>query len=242
MYVLFIKEIRSFFSSAIGLIVIGIFLLLTGTFLWLLPGESNVLESGYATLDGLFVLAPWLYLFLIPALTMRFFAEEKKSGTIELLLTRPLSTLQIVLAKYFAGVTLVLCSLLPTLVYVYSVYQLGLPHGNIDMGGFFGSFIGLLFLASGYTAVGLFASSVTDNQIVSFLLAALLSFVLYYGFELLSLFFPSAIVQDTISQMGMSYHYDSMSRGVIDSRDVLYFITVSVVFLFVTNWFVSKRK
>ena len=169
MYVLFIKEIRSFFSSAIGFIVIGIFLLLMGTFLWLLPGENNVLESGYANVDGLFLLAPWLYLFLIPALTMRFFAEEKKSGTIELLLTRPLSTLQIVLAKYFAGVVLVVLSLLPTLVYVYSVYQLGLPQGNIDMGGLLGSFIGLIFLGAGYTASGLLASSVSVNQILSFL-------------------------------------------------------------------------
>ena len=242
MYVLFIKEIRSFFSSAIGFIVIGIFLLLMGTFLWLLPGENNVLESGYANVDGLFLLAPWLYLFLIPALTMRFFAEEKKSGTIELLLTRPLSTLQIVLAKYFAGVVLVVLSLLPTLVYVYSVYQLGLPQGNIDMGGFLGSFIGLIFLGAGYTAIGIWASSVSDNQIVSFLVAALLSFLLYYGFELLSLFFTSAYVQDMVSQMGMSYHYDSMSRGVIDSRDVLYFVTISVVFLFATTWFVTKRK
>lgn len=242
MYVLFIKEIRSFFSSAIGFIVIGIFLLLMGTFLWLLPGENNVLESGYANVDGLFLLAPWLYLFLIPALTMRFFAEEKKSGTIELLLTRPLSTLQIVLAKYFAGVVLVVLSLLPTLVYVYSVCQLGLPQGNIDMGGFLGSFIGLVFLGAGYTAIGLWASSVSDNQIVSFLVAALLSFLLYYGFELLSLFFTSAYVQDMVSQMGMSYHYDSMSRGVIDSRDVLYFVTISVVFLFATTWFVAKRK
>lgn len=242
MQVLLIKEIRSFFSSFTGLIVIGIFLFLTGTFLWILPGDNNILDSGYANVDGLFSLAPWLYLFLVPALTMRFFAEERKSGTIELLLTRPLSIMQIVLAKYIAGVVLVLFSLLPTLIYMYSVSQLGLPKGNIDFGGFFGSFIGLLFLASSYTAIGVFASSVTDNQIVSFLLAALVSFFFYYGFELLSLFVPSAAIQDVVSQWGISYHYDSMSRGVIDSRDVVYFISLSVVFLYATSWFVSKRK
>ncbi len=242
MLALFLKEIRSFFSSATGFIVIGIFLILTGIFVWILPGEYNVIESGYADVNGLFVLAPWLYLFLVPAVTMRFFAEERRTGTIELLLTRPISYSNIVIGKYLAGVVLVLISLLPTLVYVVSVYFFGLPVGNIDLGGFLGSFIGLLFLASVYTAIGLFASAISDNQIVAFLVAALLSFVMYQGFELIALFFYSAAWQDFISQMGISYHYDSISRGVIDSRDVVYFVTVSVLFLYLAVWFVSKRK
>lgn len=242
MLVLLKKEIRNFFSSATGFVVIGLFLILTGCFLWILPGENNVLDSGYASLDGLFALAPWLYMFLVPAITMRFFAEEKRAGTMELLFTRPLGIMQIVAAKYFAGLLLVIFSLLPTLVYLVSVYWLGNPVGNVDLGGFWGSFIGLGFLAAVYVSVGLFASSVTDNQIISFLIGALLCFFMYYGFDLLVLFFSNATIQDFISMFGISYHYDSMSRGVIDTRDVVYFITVSLVFVYATGFCIAKRR
>ncbi|MCK4287780.1 MAG: ABC transporter permease subunit, partial [Bacteroidales bacterium] len=169
MITLFRKEISSFFSSLIGYIVITVFLLINGLFLWVFPLEFNILDFGYASIENLFMLAPIVFLFLIPAITMRLFADEKKSGTIEILLTQPLTDLEIILAKYFAGLVLVLFSLLPTLIYFFSVYQLGLPPGNIDTGGMWGSYIGLLFLGASFVAIGLFSSSITDNQIISFI-------------------------------------------------------------------------
>lgn len=186
MFSLFKKEFCNFFASPMGYIVIGVFLCLTGLFLWVFPGEYNILDNGYANMDGLFNFAPWLYLFLVPAVTMRLFAEERRTGTIELLKTRPISSMSIVLSKYLAGVALVLFSLLPTLLFFFSVWMLGDPIGNIDMGGTWGSYIGLFFLATVYTAIGLFASSLTDNQIISFIVAAVLCFFSYIGFDIIS--------------------------------------------------------
>ncbi|MEZ5197788.1 MAG: ABC transporter permease, partial [Bacteroidales bacterium] len=183
MFILLKKEVNSFLNSLLGYIVMAVFLLVNGLFLWVFPLESNIPDYGYANLDGLFLMAPFIFLFLIPAITMRFFAEEKKSGTIELLMTKPFTDLQVILAKYFAGLFLVIISLLPTLVYYFSVYQLGFPKGNIDTGGMWGSYIGLLFLGASFVAIGLFASSITDNQIISFILAALFSGFIYIGFE-----------------------------------------------------------
>ncbi|WP_430932998.1 gliding motility-associated ABC transporter permease subunit GldF [Saccharicrinis sp. 156] len=242
MWSLYHKEITSFFSSLTGYLVVGVFLVLTGLFLWVIPGEMNILFGGYATLDSLFYLAPWLYLFLVPAVTMRLFAEEKRSGTIELLYTRPLTEFHIVLAKYLAGFTLVVISLLPTLIYFYSVVQLGNPVGNIDYGGTWGSFVGLLFLAGIYVAIGVFCSSLTDNQIVSFVIAVLLCFVFYYGFEALSQLVPGSNSQSLIVNLGIDEHYQSMSRGVIDSRDLLYFISVITLLLFLTRTVMGSRK
>ncbi|MGQ1783997.1 gliding motility-associated ABC transporter permease subunit GldF [Saccharicrinis sp. GN24d3] len=242
MWSLYHKEITSFFSSLTGYLVVGVFLVLTGLFLWVIPGEMNILFGGYATLDSLFYLAPWLYLFLVPAVTMRLFAEEKRSGTIELLYTRPLTEFHIVLAKYLAGFTLVVISLLPTLIYFYSVVQLGNPVGNIDYGGTWGSFVGLLFLAGIYVAIGVFCSSLTDNQIVSFVIAVLLCFVFYYGFEALSQLVPGSNSQSLIVYLGIDEHYQSMSRGVIDSRDLLYFISVITLLLFLTRTVMGSRK
>ncbi len=231
---IFRKELRSFFSNATGYIVIGIFLLLTGLFLWVIPGQYNIIEAGYANVDGLFYLAPWLFLFLCPAVTMRLFAEEKQTGTWELLVTKPLSRLQLVLGKYFAGCTLVALALLPTLIYYFSVYYLAEPVGNIDSGAFWGSFIGLFFLAAINVAIGTFASSLSNNQIISFVVALVLSFFFYYGFDLLASFFTSGQTIQYLESIGINYHYKSMSRGVIDSRDVLYFVGVSVVFILTT--------
>ena len=174
------KEIRSFFGSIIGYLVILVYLLINGVFLWLFPGNFNILDGGYASLGNLFTISPWVFLFLIPALSMRLFADEKKAGTLEILLTKPLSDLQIILAKYVAGLFLLLLALLPTLLYFYSVYQLGNPAGNLDSGGTFGSYIGLLFLGGAFLSIGLFASSLTDNQIVAFLLAMFLCFFVFY--------------------------------------------------------------
>lgn len=241
MFSLFKKEFCNFFASPMGYIVIGVFLCLTSLFLWVFPGEYNVLDNGYANMDGLFNFAPWLYLFLVPAVTMRLFAEERRTGTIELLKTRPISNLSIVLSKYLAGVSLVLVSLLPTLLYFLSVWMLGDPMGNMDMGGTWGSYIGLFFLATVYTAIGLFASSLTDNQIISFIVAAVLCFFAYIGFDIISGMASSGEAESLIASLGISAHYDSMSRGVIDSRDVMYYLILIVIFLFFTKQMVDRK-
>jgi ABC-2 type transport system permease protein len=240
MIVLLKKELRSFFSSATGYIVIGVFLLITGLFLWVFPGEYNIIESGYAQLDGLFSLAPWLYLFLVPAVTMRMFSEEKRNGTFEFLYTKPLTELEIVLGKYFAGVILVMLSLIPTIIYYFSVFYLAEPLGNVDSGAFWGSFVGLFFLATIYVSIGLLSSSISDNQIISFLLAMLLCFLFYTGFDLVGSLFSSGKINSAISAFGINSHYESMSRGVIDSRDVIYFLSVSALFIFTTKWVIKR--
>lgn len=234
------KELRTFFSNATGYIVIGIFLSLTGLFLWVIPGEYNILDAGYANVDGLFYLAPWLFLFLCPAVTMRLFAEEKQTGTWELLITKPISKAQIVLGKYLAGWIVVALALFPTLLYYFSVAYLAEPIGNVDSGAFWGSFIGLFFLAAVYVAIGTFSSSLSNNQIVSFVVAVVLSFFFYYGFEVLISFFTSGQSIQLLETLGIHAHYKSMSRGVIDSRDLLYFIVLSVGFLSATVWRIRK--
>lgn len=240
MIVLLKKELRSFFSSASGYIVIGVFLIITSLFLWVFPGEYNIIESGYAQLDGLFSLAPWLYLFLVPAITMKMFAEERRNGTIELLYTKPISELQIALGKYFAGVILVMLSLLPTIIYYFTVGYLAEPIWNVDSGAFWGSFIGLFFLAAVYVSIGLFASSISDNQIVSFIIALLLCFTLYMGFDLVGSLFDSGKINAAIAAFGINDHYESISRGVVDSRDVIYFLSVATIFVFATKWVIKR--
>lgn len=242
MWALFKKEISGFFSSLTGYLVIVVFLLLNSLFMWIVPGQFNVIENGYATLDSLFAIAPWLFLFLVPAITMRMIAEEKRSGTLDLLYTRPISELQIILAKFLASWALVLLSLLPTLIYFWSVSHLGSPPGNMDTGGTWGSYLGLLFLGGIYAAIGMFSSSLTGNQIVAFILAVLLSFLMYMGFEFLSGIADSGRMVFLISRLGISYHYNSISRGVIDSRDILYFAGVILLFLVGTRTVLQSSK
>ena len=242
MFTLFKKEINGFLNSLIGYIVMIVFLLMTGLFLWVFPLEYNILDFGFAGLDGLFILAPFVFLFLIPAITMRSFADEKKSGTLELLMTQPLTDLQVILAKYFAGVVLVVISLLPTLVYYGSVYMLGLPPGNLDSGSVWGSYLGLLFLGASFVAIGIFASSLTDNQIISFILAVFISFILYMGFEFVYNFIVSGKTGLIIESLGLNAHYSSMSRGVVDSRDLVYFISVTALFILLTKISLESRK
>jgi ABC-2 type transport system permease protein len=242
MFTLYKKEVSSFLNSLLGYIVIAVFLLVNGLFLWVFPLESNILDFGYANLDGLFLMAPFVFLFLIPAITMRFFAEEKKSGTIELLMTKPITDLQVILSKYFAGLTLVLISLIPTIAYYYSVHQLGFPKGNIDTGGMWGSYIGLLFLGASFVSIGLFASSLTDNQIISFIFGAVLCGFIYLGFEFiynLDLFGSTDLF---IKTLGISSHYSYMSKGVIDTRDILYFISLISLFILFTKISIESRK
>jgi len=242
MYVLYKKELSNFFSSLTGYLAIIVFLVLTGLFVWVFPGDFNILQNGFANIDGLFIIAPWVFLFLIPAVTMRLFSEEKKTGTIELLFTKPINDFQIVAAKYFAGLTVVIISLLPTLMYFLSVYLLGNPVGNIDTGGTWGAFIGLFFLSAIYVAIGVFASSITDNQIVSFILAMLLSFFVYIGFDYISQFGIWGGWAYTIEKIGISFHYSSISRGVVDSRDIIYFVSVILLFLYATRLVLESRK
>lgn len=242
MFSLLKKEITSFFGSLTGYVVVFVFLLGTSLFLWVFPGNYNIPDGGYASLDSLFSLAPWIYLFLVPAVTMRLFAEEKRLGTMEVLLTRPLSVIKIVLAKFLAGLLLVSISLLPTLFYFYSVYALGNPVGCIDTGGTWGAYLGLFFLAAIYVAIGLLASALTDNQIFAFILALFLSFIAYLGFDLVgSMQLPSAI-QQLIINFGINEHYTSISRGVVDSRDLVYFLSAVFLFLFLTSRIIHFHK
>jgi ABC-2 type transport system permease protein len=242
MFALFKKEINGFLTSIIGYVVIVVFLLMTGLFLWVFPMQFNILDFGFANLDGLFILGPFVFLFLIPAITMRSFADEKKSGTLELLMTQPLTDLQIVLAKYFAGMTLVVISLLPTLIYFLSVYLLGMPPGNLDSGGIWGSYAGLLFLGMSFVSIGIFASSLTDNQVVAFVSSLIICFLLYLGFDFIYMYILSGKTGLIVQGLGLNAHYSSMSRGVIDTRDVVYFLSVSALFVFLTKLSLESRK
>ena len=205
------KEINSFFASPIGYLVIAVFFLLNGLFLWLFKGEFNVLDNGFADLSSFFLLSPWIFIFLIPAVTMRSFSDEKKQGTLELLLTKPIGHMQLVLGKYFGALILVIIAILPTLLYVYTISKLGNPEGNLDIGSIMGSYIGLLFLAAAYVAIGLFTSTLSDNQIVAFIVAVFICFFLFFGFEGLSIY---KLFGDSffIEKLGMSSHFDSMGR------------------------------
>jgi len=238
---IYLKEIRSYLGSLIAYVVIITFLIVMGLFTWIF-GDSNILAFGYANLDPLFILAPWVFIFLISAITMRFFSEEQRLGTLEILLTKPITEIQIILGKFFAAVTLVLFSILPTIVYFWSVYQLGLPKGNIDVGATLGSYIGLFFLGGCYVAIGIFASSITSNQIVAFVLSMLFCFLAYLGFDKLGSLNIFGGLDYFIQSLGIQYHYESISRGVIDSRDVIYFISFMGLFLSFTYFSLIRRK
>jgi ABC-2 type transport system permease protein len=242
MLAIYTKEINAFFSSLIGYIVIAVFLLVMGFFMFVVP-DSSLLRFGYASLGPFFTLAPNVLTFIIPAICMRAFAEEKQTGAIELLVTRPLRDVEIVLGKFLACLSLVVIALIPTLLYYYTVYQLGAPVGNIDAGGTIGSYLGLVFLSMSFVAIGLFASSLTSNQIVSFLLALALSFFFYFGFDLVASIpgfggKPALFIES----LGMQAHFRSLGRGLIDSRDVVYFLSLTAFFLLLTVLSLERRK
>jgi ABC-2 type transport system permease protein len=236
------KEISSFFSSAIGYLVIGLFLVVTGLFLWVFQGPFNITETGFADLAPFFQIAPWIFIFLIPAITMRSFSEEQKVGTLELLLTKPISKLQLTLGKFLGAFALIILAIIPTLIYVVAIYQLGNPVGNLDVGVTIGSYIGLMLLAATFTAIGIFASSLTDNQIIAFIIAVFLSFFLYFGLEGIAAFSTTSSVRDFINLMGIQSHYTSISRGVVDTRDLIYFISVTAFFIIITMMKLHKRS
>jgi ABC-2 type transport system permease protein len=242
MLAVYLKEIRQFFSSLIGYIAVIVFLLFLGLIVWVFP-DVNILDNGYATLDSFFYYAPMIFLILIPAITMRSFAEEIKTGTIELLSTRPVTDLQMILGKYFAALTLVLIAIIPTLVYFYSVYMLASPVGNVDVGGISGSYFGLFFLGAVFTAIGIFCSSITSNEIVAFILAFFISLILYFAFYYISHFGVFIGKNDYfVESLGLAAHYDSMGKGVIDTRDVVYFISAISLFLLFTRTALASRK
>ncbi len=238
---IFKKEIRSFLSSLIAYVVIIVFLLIIGLFTWIFA-DGNVLAQGYANLDILFFMAPWVFIFLISAITMRSFSEEIKQGTFEVLSTKPITDFQIVLGKYLAAVSLVVFAILPTLLYFYSVYELGLPIGNIDVGATWGSYIGLVLLGASYAAIGIFSSAVTPNQIVAFILGMFLCFFFYVGFDQLSNLSLFGGLDSFVQSLGIQVHYDSISRGVVDTRDLVYFGSIIAVFLGLTLVVLDSRK
>lgn len=242
MYSLFRKELLQFFGSLTGYVAIITFLVVNGLFLWVFPGNFNIPDNGYASLEPYFELAPWLYLFLVPAITMRLFSDESRSGTLELILTRPLSDLHLVLAKFMAAFLLVIFTLIPTLMYVFSVWQLGNPPGNLDTGSTMGAFIGLFFLTAIYVAIGLFASAVTDNQIIAFIAAMGLSFILFSGVEFIGISGVPYGLEKLLSWLSINEHFLSVSRGVIDLADLLYFTGMTLLFLLLAVWMVRKSR
>ncbi|TDQ14662.1 ABC-2 type transport system permease protein [Algoriphagus boseongensis] len=226
---LFFKEINAFLGSLTGYLILILFLVALGLIVWVFP-ESSVLDYGFADLESLFSYTPYVFTFLIPAISMRTIAEERKNGTWELLKTSPLSLIQIILAKYFALLALVILAVLPTLLYAFSISQLGDPPGNLDWAGFFGSWIGLLMIGATFAAVGLFASSLTAQQVVAFVLGVFLCFVLYFGFTALSEMLTGELAY-WVEELSLSYHYISLSRGVVDSRDIFFLLGMIGLFL-----------
>ena len=242
MFAILKKEINSFFATPIGYMVIGLFLVVNGLFLWVFKGEYNILDSGFASLEPFFTLAPWIFLFLIPAITMKSFSEEIRQGTLELLLTKPLSTIQLVLGKYLGALGLILLALLPTLLYVVAINSLVQTEANLDSGVIIGSYVGLIFLGACYASIGIFASILSPNEIVSFILAIFLCFIAYFAFEALAnlnLFGSGAF---GIEDLGLNAHYESISRGIIDTRDIIYFLSFIFLFLTLTNFSLSSKR
>ncbi|TRX52005.1 gliding motility-associated ABC transporter permease subunit GldF [Fulvivirga sp. M361] len=236
-----VKELNGFLNSFIAYIVISVFLTGIGLLMWVFP-DTSVLEYGYADMETLFSLGPYVFMFLIPAITMRMFAEEKKSGTIELLLTKPLTDWQIILGKYFSGWLLVCLAIFPTLIYYWSVYQLGDPVGNIDTAGVIGSYIGLILLGGLFTAIGMLSSLFTSNQIVSFIIAVFLSFIFYSGFQSLAAINVWGDWSPILEEFGVLYHYNALSKGLIDTRDVVYFGSITAFMLVLTKLILGSRK
>ena len=238
---IFFKELSAFFTSLVAYMTMAAFLLVTGLFLWVFP-ESSILDYGYAGLDSFFNIAPYLFIFLIPAISMRSLAEEKKDGTFELLATRPLSDWDIVLGKFLACLSIVIITLIPTIIYYISIYQLGITQGNIDTGAVIGSYIGLILLASAFTAIGLFCSSLGKNQIISFTLAVVLSYFSFSGFDSISSIISLQGMASILTALGINEHYQSLSRGVLDTRDLIYFLSFSALFLVITKTKLGSRK
>ena len=234
------REIKSFFGSPIGYLVIAIFLIINGLFLWVFDGPNNIMNSGFADMTPFFTIAPWILIFLIPAVTMRSFSDEKKLGTLELLLTKPLNIWQIVNGKFLAAMVLIVIAIIPTYIYVMIISSMSNPEGSIDLGSINGSYFGLIFLIASYSSIGIFTSTLSDNQIVAFILAVFLCLIFYFGFQGISTYLPS--IGNFVAAIGMDYHFKSMSRGVLDTKDILYFSSITFVFLLLTVFQLKSAK
>ena len=236
------KEINQFFSSVIGLLTIVLFLLVNTLFLWIFSGDFNLLDFGYATLDPFFMLSPIIFLIFIPAVCMRLFSEEYQSGTIESLLTKPISFWNVVFSKFLSANVLVLFAIIPTLIYFLSIYYLGETIGNLDIGGIMGSYFGLFMLSSIFIAIGILASSISSNQVVAYLIAIVCNSIIYYGFDVLS---NISFLQNWdlfISNLGISKHYERMSKGILDSRDIMYFLSACFLFLMLCKTIIQQKR
>ncbi|WP_420322328.1 gliding motility-associated ABC transporter permease subunit GldF [Flagellimonas sp.] len=234
MFAIFKREVQSFFTSPIGYLIVGLFLLLNGLFLWVFKGEYNIFDYGFADLGNLFLLAPWIFIFLVPAITMKSFSEERKVGTLELLLIKPISIWKLVLGKFWGAFFLCVIAVVPTIIYVFSISSLGIVEGNFDSGVVLGSYFGLFFLIAAYTSMGVFASTLSDNQIVSFIIGILICFLMFNGFEAVSSLFSNGEIQQLIQGIGAKAHFNSIARGIIDTRDLVFFISISIFFLYLT--------
>nr|WP_299172605.1 gliding motility-associated ABC transporter permease subunit GldF [uncultured Allomuricauda sp.] len=234
MFAIFKREIRSFFTSPIGYLIVGLFLLLNGLFLWVFKGDFNIFEYGFADLSNLFLLAPWIFIFLVPAITMKSFSEERKMGTLELLLIKPISIWKLVLGKFWGAFILCIIAVLPTIIYVFAISSLGIEEGNFDSGIVLGSYFGLFFLIAAYTSIGIFASTTSDSQIISFIVGILFCFLIFNGFEAVSSLFSDGETQQIVRGLGARAHFDSIARGIVDTRDLIFFISLTLLFLYLT--------
>lgn len=235
MFAIFKREVQSFFTSPIGYLIVGSFLLLNGLFLWVFKGEYNIFDYGFADLGNFFLLAPWIFVFLVPSITMKSFSEERKMGTLELLLIKPISVWKLVLGKFWGAFLLCVIAVVPTIIYVFAISSLGVIEGNFDLGVVIGSYFGLLFLIAAYASIGIFASTLSDNQIIAFLVGILICFMIFNGFDALSSLFSNGETQQWIQGLGAKSHFESIARGVMDTRDLIYFISLTLFFLYLTH-------
>ncbi|MBD0404551.1 MULTISPECIES: gliding motility-associated ABC transporter permease subunit GldF [unclassified Flammeovirga] len=241
MWQIFQRELSSFFSAVLGYLVMAVFLVMMGMFVWVFP-QTSILEGRFSSLDPLFNVAPYVFMFLLPAITMRGLAEEKKTGTLELLFTRPLTDFQIIGGKFFAAWMTAVLALIPTVIYYFSVYELGAPKGNIDTAAVMGSYVGLIFLSGGFAAIGVFASSITSSQIVSFIVAVVFCFICYDGISSVASIPALGDYAYGIGLWGIDFHYRSLSRGLIDSRDILYFFSLIGIALSLAKLSIGSRR
>lgn len=241
MFAIFKREITSFFTNSTGPLALGLFLLLNGLFLWVFKGPYNVFDYGFADLSAFFMLSPYIFLILIPGISMKSFSEEKKLGTLELLLMKPLNPWELVMGKFLGIFVLGVMALIPTLMYVWSISSLGTEAGNYDLGLVMGSYFGMLLLLFAYTSIGIFTSTLSENQIVAFLLSITLSLFVYLGFESIAHIIADGSFSLLVENIGMKAHYERIGRGIVDSRDVVYFISISIFFMFLTVTRLKQR-
>lgn len=228
------REIISFFTSSMGYLIVGLFLALIGLFLWVFKGPFNIIDFGFMDLSSFFLLAPWILLLFVPALTMKTFSEEKNTGNLELLFIKPLSITQTVLGKFFGLLIILIITLLPTLLYVFSISKLGIEKETLDLGVVIGSYFGLSFLISTYIAIGVFVSSLTGNQILCFILSVVLCFIFFYGFEAVATVVTNGNLSYAIRSFGMKFHFEGIARGILDTKDLIYFGSLTLFFVFLT--------